>query len=101
MWPINPLEKALYGEKEMAHLRKLFGIPGSETADTDVANVAYTIFKKEQTIVKKLQTSVRLLKILPISSAACEQGFSQMNLHQTKIRNRLLVETVNQLMMIN
>ena len=52
-------------------------------------------------MVKKLETLVRLHKILPISSTARERGFSPMNLHQTKIRNRLLVKTVNQLLKIS
>jgi hypothetical protein len=41
------------------------------------------------------------LKILPISSAACERGFSQMNLQQTSVRNRLTVDPISNLLMIS
>ena len=38
--------------------------------------------------------------MLPISSADCERGFSQMNLYHTSGRNRLLVNSVNDLLMV-
>jgi len=50
---------------------------------------------------KHLVKLVQLLKVLPISSAACERGFNQMNLHHTSERNRLLVERVSDLMMLS
>jgi len=41
-----------------------------------------------------------MLEVLPISSAECERGFSQMNLNHTSQRNRLLTSTVSDLLMV-
>ena len=41
-----------------------------------------------------------LLSVYPISSTACERGFSQMNLQQTSLRNSLQVETLSSLMLM-
>jgi enamine deaminase RidA (YjgF/YER057c/UK114 family) len=43
----------------------------------------------------KLRSFVVMLKVLPVSSADCERGFSQMNLNHTSGRSRQLVSTVN------
>ena len=42
-----------------------------------------------------------ILTVLPISSAACERSFSQMNLQQTSVRNRMLVDSISNLLMIS
>ena len=42
---------------------------------------------------------VELLKVFPVSSADCERGFSQMNLHNNSGRNMLHVSSVNDLLM--
>ena len=39
-------------------------------------------------------------KTIPVSSAECERGFSQMNLVATNLRNKLLVENISSLMFI-
>jgi len=49
---------------------------------------------------QKLQPLITLLEVLPVSSAECERGFSQMNLCRSSGRNRLLVSSVNDLLMI-
>ena len=41
-----------------------------------------------------------MLEVLPISSTECERGFSQMNLYHTAPRNRLLADSVSDLMMV-
>ena len=43
---------------------------------------------------------ITLLEVLPISSAECERGFSQMNLYHTAPRNRLLTDSISDLMMV-
>ena len=43
---------------------------------------------------------ISVLKVLPISSADCERGFSQMNLFHTSGRNRLNVTSVTDSLMI-
>ena len=48
----------------------------------------------------KLKTMVKVLHVLPIASADCERGFSQMNLHHSSSRNWLVTESVSDLMMI-
>ena len=48
----------------------------------------------------QLKHSELMLKVLPLLSADCERGFSQMNLHQTSLRNALYVSTVSDLLMI-
>ena len=51
---------------------------------------------------ENLDKFVKFLMLLPISSAACERGFSQMNLHHISLRNSLLaVERVNDLLMLS
>ena len=50
---------------------------------------------------EELNNFVQLLKALPISSAGCERGFSQMNLHHTSLRNTLAVERVSDLLMVS
>ena len=49
---------------------------------------------------KDFKMLIDLLAVLPISSAECEHGFSQMNLIHTSARNRLLCSTVSDLMMV-
>jgi len=49
---------------------------------------------------EKLKSLFSILEIMPISSAECERGFSQMNLYHSAARNRLLVNSVSDLLMI-
>ena len=60
----------------------------------------YSLYKKGREQSSSLNNFVQLLKILPISSAACERGFSQMNLHHTNIRNKLHVHRVSDPLML-
>ena len=48
----------------------------------------------------QLQKLISLLKVMPVSSADCERGFSQMNLYHTSGRNRLLVTSVDDMLMV-
>jgi len=49
----------------------------------------------------KLRNCVQILQVLPVSSAACQRGFSQMNRPQTAVRNRLAVTTLRDLLTIS
>ena len=62
----------------------------------------YAMFKKSDgvTLGPKLKYLISALKVLPIASADCERGFSQMNLYHTSGRNRLLITSVGDLLMI-
>jgi len=99
VWPKNPLERALFGEKHVATLCKSFGIASAEAADVILE---FAMFKKSDGVVQgsKLKHLIAVLKVLPISSADCERGFSQMNLYHTSGRNRLAVSSVNDMLMI-
>ena len=59
------------------------------------------MYKRKQEIGPKLAKLVLLLKVIPISSAGCERGFSQMNLHYTEVRNLLAINTVSDLLMVS
>lgn len=39
--------------------------------------------------------------VIPLQTVDCERGFSRMNLVKTELRNRLLIENVNNLLMIS
>jgi hypothetical protein len=97
-WPSDPLQRALFGEAEIVYICKEFQLPSSEIAEI---LMAYSLFKLGQAMSDKLTKFVQLLKVLPVSTAACERGFSQLNLHHTSLRNRLEVETVSHLMMVS
>ena len=98
--PVDPLQRALFGESDIALLCKTFGCDGADAADTVLQ---YSVWKKHdgRSMGQKLRKLVDLLKVLPVSSAECERGFSQMNLHHTSGRNRLLVSSVNNLLMVS
>ena len=98
-WPMDPLSAALFGEAEVAKLCKMFGFESSQAAEI---LMQYGLYKRHggKSIGQKLKALVDLLKVLPVSSADCERGFSQMNLYHTSGRNRLLVQSVNDMMMI-
>ena len=96
-WPDDPLVKALYGDTDISHLCKSFNVDSALAA-----NILweYGTFKRNGHVGKYLQHLFDLLSALPISSADCERGFSQMNLYHTAERNRMLTLTVSELMMI-
>jgi len=52
-------------------------------------------------MTNKLRNYVQILQILPVSSVACERGFSQMNRSHTGVRNRLAVTTLSDLLIIS
>jgi len=78
----------LYGEKCVVELCKDFGFA---CADSVKIVVDYAIFKQTDGAVigECLQLLTKVLQVLPISSAECERGFTQMNLYHTSGRNRL------------
>ena len=99
MWPQDPLKRALFGKSSVAELSKCFGLTSAEAALTVVD---YAVFKQSSGAVvgKSLKQLLHCLDIMPVSSAECERGFSQMNLYHTSGRNRLSVNSVNDLLMV-
>jgi len=89
-WPADPLQRALFGDKAVAQLCKGFDFTTSDAGLVIVGAL----------VGKNLTKLLNLLHVLPISSAECERGFSQMNLYHTKGRNRLLVSSVNNMLMV-
>jgi hypothetical protein len=98
-WPSNPLERALFGDKHVAYLCKQFGFSNEEAAETVLE---YAMFKKSDGVATgaQLKKLISILQVLPVSSAECERGFSQMNLYHTSGRNRLQVASVDDLLMV-
>lgn len=92
------MQRALYGDKQIASLCKQFAVPSAEAAQIVIE---YSLYKQGQHMGAHLATLEQTLKILPISSAACERGFSQMNLQHTTLRNRLTVGPIINLLMIS
>ena len=98
LWPTDPLQKAMFGEAEIGDMCKKFHIPSERAAEIVLE---YSQYKRGQyTMGAQLKHFELMLKVLPISSADCERGFSQRNLHQTSLRNALYVSTVSDLLMI-
>jgi len=100
MWPKDPLDRALFGEADVARLCKDLQMSTAEAAEVVVE---YAVCKQSDGSVvgKKLLTLLNLLQVLPVSSADCERGFSQMNLFHTSLRNRLNVSTIDNFMMLS
>jgi hypothetical protein len=96
-WPENPLERALYGEQDVALLCKIFHF---HTALWAEIVLEYSLYKLNGFLGANLKRLVKLLEVLPVTSAECERGFSQMNLYHTASRNRLVTSTVSDLLMI-
>lgn len=95
--PKDQLERALFGDSEIAYLGKAIGFTKEMCCE---ALQEYSIWKKTGVIKSKLNSLIITLECLPISTAACERGFSAMNLIHTKIRNRLDTSSVERILMI-
>ena len=93
-WPDDTLRRALYGENEVPLPCKTFHFDSELSADI---LLNYTMYKRNGVIGAKLKTMVKVLDVLPIASADCERGFSQMNLHHSSSRNRLVTQSVGDL----
>lgn len=97
-WPNDPIELALYGDREVASLCADLGIDSISTCNV---LSEYTVFKKTKVAGKLLGQAMQQIETYPLSTAACERGFSQMALCHTKVRNGLSPKRVNSLLMIN
>ena len=82
----------------MASLCKQFAITGKEAAKIVLD---FSMHKQGKAMTARLSDFIQNLKVLPVSSAACERGFSQMNLHHTAVRNRLAINAISNLLMIS
>jgi len=48
--------------------------------------------KQSKAMTTKLRNFVQILQVLPVSTVACERGFSEMNRPHTAVRSRLVHE---------
>ena len=78
---------------------KHFQICTSDAADIVME---YAMFKKSDGVSAgpKLRSFIQLLEVLPVSSADGERRFCQMNLYHTSGINRLLVQSVSDMLVI-
>jgi len=85
-WPADPVKKALYGKFHVASVSKSLGFSPDATADIVMD---YSMLKRSdgKCVGEKLKSLFNVLEIMPISSAECERGFSQMNLYHSAARN--------------
>jgi hypothetical protein len=96
--PDNPLQRALYGEAAVARLCKQFCIMGNDAAQIVLD---FSMYKQGKTMTARLDAFVQTLNVLPVSSAACERGLSQLNLQHTASRNRLAISNLLMKVMIS
>jgi len=61
----------------------------------------FSMHKQGKAMTTKLRNCVQILQVLPMSSAACERGFSQINRPHTAVRNRLAVTILSDLLIIS
>ena len=61
--------------------------------------IQWTLWKPTD-VFRDLQPLLRCCSCIPVSSAECERGFSQMNLVCTSVRNRLLIERISNLLFV-
>jgi len=83
-WPDDVLQKALFGQNEIAFLCKTFKLNSELSANV---MLDYNMYKRKGLVGAKLKRLVNLLEVLPISSADCKCGFRKMNLYHTAPRN--------------
>lgn len=95
-WPSAPGIR--YGENEIRLLCQQFHF---KSQDVDEAVMGMREFIETRVKPAALNTLFACIDTLPVSTAECERGFSQMNLICTDQRNSLLTTTISSLMMIN
>ena len=96
-WPTDPLERALYGDSQVLEICKLFGLDSSTSLEV---LFDFAVFKKTKKMSERLSKLNIDIQTYPLSTAACERGFSQMNLVHTASKNCLKTERISSLLMI-
>lgn len=85
-----------YGIEEVRSLCDRFGLARSVT----VSAFQEYVDSQGRRVPDELQPLLRCCSCIPVSSAECERGFSQMNLVCTSTRNRLLIDRISNLMFV-
>lgn len=84
-----------FGEDEIKRLSSKFVI------NSDHAIQGFRKFIDNEMFNEELKRLDNIIKILPVSTAECKRGFSQMNLICSDIQSRLSVKNIFGLMFIN
>jgi len=98
----NPWPSALsaeYGELQLKQACMKFRVPYCGQLKQEYRDLKDA--KDTSVIGPELQNLVNAVHTLPVSTAECERGFSQMNLICTPTRSLLSVEHMSALMFIN
>jgi len=93
-WP-SANENIRFGEDEIKRLTNRFLL------NTDNAIQGFRKYIDNKITNDELKELDILIKTLPVSTAKCERGFSQLNLICSKLRSRLTVSNISSLMFIN
>ncbi|KAK4883004.1 hypothetical protein RN001_006323 [Aquatica leii] len=92
-WPDNPSIR--YGEQQIRKLCSRFHL------DTRKAlNEMREYVDRKDIVHKDLEELSHLINTFPCSTSECKRGFSAMNLICSKLRSKLLIENISNLMMI-
>ena len=93
-WPRDEEERVAYGQNQVRKLAK------SLRMDANLVLLEFGLWKAGRPKGDSLSAFLKALDCLPISTAECERGFSDMNLARTKIRNALTISRVSSLLFI-
>jgi hypothetical protein len=97
-WPNDPLDLAMHGNNEIVALCGLLGVD-SETSLEILSD--FTVYKRTKRMGARLAQLYSDVQTFPLSTAAYERGFSQMNLIHTAGRNRLSTDHISSSLMIS
>lgn len=94
-WPDDEVDRALFGDRQVMQLAQLCGVDSRESLDD------FRQYKNNTKVTgQALALLMQRVKLLPVSSAECERGFSCMNINDTPTRNRISTETLSSLIFI-
>src|SRR6218665_3632621 len=96
LWPEDEGERLLYGDKEVAFFAKLTGL---NIVDVLIDFRNYKLTKRSMSPL--IKSFLCRLSVIPISSAACERGFSAMNAQKSPTRNRLLMKNLDGILFVS
>ena len=96
LWSEDEGERLLCGNKEVEFFARLTGL---NTVDVLIDFRAYILTKRSMSPFIKCLLCGH--SVIPISSAACERGFSAMNAQQSPTRNGLLMKNLDGILFVS
>lgn len=105
-WPKSCSELLLFGDDRIKSLCDSVKIYDKSDEDSIVSKTIkeFRLFKElknQEFLGNSIKELFNRIKVVPVSSAECERGFSIMNNTLTKLRNRMHIETLSSLMFIS